>query len=186
MINLLLPFYIATASPPPPPPVYTWCVFQMIQTNTKEMISTAYGMGNVPSATNLTDLCQSFYTRDIRAEDKPLELVSSRGESTITNPDNYWIANTWRSKLIPQELQDYAGLFKTDSDVGNFLTTTTTAAINLMPASPDSMRIPALMISAIESVNSPILRYAAVVFYTPGLPLMSIAALVKAGKLTKR
>lgn len=55
-----------------------------------------------------------------------------------------------------------------------------------MPASPDSIRIPALMISAIESVNSPIMRYAAVVLYTTGLPLMSIAALVKAWKLTRR
>lgn len=89
MINLLLPIYLATASPPPPPPVYTWCVFQMIQTNTKEMISTAYGMGHVPIGTNLTNLCESFYTRDIRAENKPLELVSSRGESTEANPDNF-------------------------------------------------------------------------------------------------
>jgi len=186
MINLLLPVYLATASGPPPPPVYTWCVFQMVQVKSKEMISAAYGMGNVPSGTNLANLCQSFYTRDIRAEDKPLELVSSLGESTESNPDNYWIANTWRRKLTSQELQDYACLFKTDSDVGNFLTTTTTAAINLMPASPDSIRIPALMISAIESVNSPIMRYAAVVLYTTGLPLMSIAALVKAWKLTRK
>jgi hypothetical protein len=186
MINLLLPIYLATASPPPPPPVYTWCVFQMIQTNTKEMISTAYGMGNVPSGINLVSLCESFYTRDIRAEDKPLELVSSRGESTQANPDSYWVANTWRRKLTPAELQAYHCLFNKVETSGNFLTTTTTAAINLMPASPDSIRIPALMISAIESVNSPIMRYAAVVLYTTGLPLMSIAALVKAWKLTRR
>jgi hypothetical protein len=51
----------------------------MIQVNTKEMISAAYGMGNVPSGTNLNGLCQAFYTRDIRAEDKPLELVSVTG-----------------------------------------------------------------------------------------------------------
>ena len=186
MINLLLPIYLATASPPPPPPVYTWCVFQMIQTNTKEMISTAYGMGNVPSGLDLANLCQSFYTRDIRAEDKPLELVSSRGESTQANPDSYWVANTWRRKLTSAELEAYHCLFDKDVSTGNFLTTTTTAAINLMPASPDSIRIPALMISAIESVNSPIMRYAAVVLYTTGLPLMSIAALVKAWKLTRR
>jgi|GEM_PF-691609 len=184
MINFLLPIYLATA--PPPPPVYTWCVFQMVQTNSKEMISTAYGMGNVPSGTNLSDLCQSFYTRDIRAEDKPLELVFSRGESTMANPDNYWIANTWRRSLTPEELEAYHCLFNKDVVTGNFLTSTTTAAINLMPASPDSIRIPALMISAIESVNSPIMRYAAVVLYTTGLPLMSIAALVKAWKLTRR
>jgi len=186
MINFLLPVYIAAALPPPPP-TYTWCVFQMIQVNTKEMISTAYGMGNVPAGTNLASLCQSFYTRDIRAEDKPLELLSSRGESTQVNPDNYWIANTWRRDLTSQELLDYACLFKKDSSgTNNFLTTTTAAAINLMPASPDSIRIPALMISAIESVNSPIMKYAAVVLYTTGLPLMSIAALVKAWKLTRR
>jgi hypothetical protein len=185
MINLFLPIYLATAQPPPPPPTYTWCVFQMIQLNTKEMISTAYGMGNVPTGTNLSDLCESFYTRDIRAEDKPLELVLSRGESTQANPDNYWIANTWRRKLTSAELETYHCLFN-NVETSNFLTSTTTAAINLMPASPDSIRIPALMISAIESVNSPIMRYAAVLLYTTGLPLMSIAALVKAWKLIRR
>jgi hypothetical protein len=58
----LLSFFIATA-PPPPPPTYTWCVLQMIQLDTKEMIIAAYGMGNVPSGTNLSSLCQAFYTR---------------------------------------------------------------------------------------------------------------------------
>jgi hypothetical protein len=89
----LLPFYIATA---PPPPMYTWCTYQMIQLNTKEMISTAYGMGNVPSGTDLNSLCQAFYTRDIRAENKPLELVSSSGTQSPSNPDQYWLSNTWR------------------------------------------------------------------------------------------
>jgi hypothetical protein len=183
MINLFLPVYLATA--PPPPPTYTWCVFQMIQVNSKEMISTAYGMGNVPSGTNLFDLCQSFYTRDIRAEDKPLELVFVRGESTQSNPDNYWISNTWRRNLTAEELETYHCLFNKNVGSG-FLTSATTAAINLMPASPDSIRIPALMIRAIESVNSPIIKYAAVVAYSTGLPLMGIAALVKAWKLTRR
>ncbi len=186
MLNLLLPIYLATASPPPAPPTYTWCVFQMVQTHTKEMISTAYGMGNVPAGIDLNNLCASFYTRDIRAEDKPLELVLSRGESTQSNPDSYWVANTWRRNLTPAELDIYYCLFNKSETSGNFLTSTTTAAINLMPASPDSIRIPALMIAAIESVNSPIMRYAAVVLYTTGLPLMSIAALVKAWKLTRR
>ena len=83
MLLFLLPLYIATT---PPPPVYTWCTFQMIQTNIREMISTAYGMGNVPSGTNLAGLCQAFYTRDIRAEDKPLELISSTGTQSQANP----------------------------------------------------------------------------------------------------
>jgi hypothetical protein len=39
------------------------------------------------------------------------------------------------------------------------------------------------MISAIDSVNSPILRYTAVVMYSTGLPVMLIAGLVKAWKL---
>jgi hypothetical protein len=58
--------------------------------------------------------------------------------------------------------------------------------LNLMPESPDSIRIPALMIAAIDSVNSPILRYAAVVMYTTGLPVMIIAGLVKAWRLASR
>jgi hypothetical protein len=45
---LLLSFVIATSTPPPPP-TYTWCVIQMIQLDTKEMIVAAYGMGNVPA-----------------------------------------------------------------------------------------------------------------------------------------
>jgi hypothetical protein len=55
--------------------------------------------------------------------------------------------------------------------------------LDLMPSSPNSIRIPALMIAALDSVNSPILRYAAVVTYSTGLPIMVIAALVKAWKL---
>ncbi|MEG4641292.1 hypothetical protein [Microcoleus sp. Aus8_D4] len=184
MMQFLLPIYLATASPTPP--VYTWCIFQMIQTQSKEMISAAYGMGNVPSGTDLTGLCQAFYTRDIRAENKPLELISVRGESTTFNPDAYWVANTWRRALTAAELEQYACLFKSSGDVGGFLTTTTSAAINLMPQSPDSIRIPALMIAAIESTNSPILRYAAVVMYNTGIPIMSIAALVKAWKLARK
>ena len=38
-----------------------------IQLDTKEMIVAAYGMGNVPSGTDLNSLCQASYTRDIRA-----------------------------------------------------------------------------------------------------------------------
>lgn len=55
-----------------------------------------------------------------------------------------------------------------------------------MPSSPDSIRIPAQIIAAIDSVNSPILRYAAVVMYKTGVPIMVIAGLVKAWKLVKR
>ncbi|MEG3859546.1 hypothetical protein [Microcoleus sp. herbarium12] len=184
MIQFLLPIYLATA--PLPPPVYTWCTFEMIQTESKEMISAAYGMGNVPVGTDLTELCQAFYTRDIRAENKPLELVSSRGESTTFNPDAYWVANTWRRALTAAELEQYACLFNKNAGAGGLLTSATSAAINLMPQSPDSIRIPALMIAAINSTNSPILRYAAVVMYNTGIPIMSIAALVKAWKLTRR
>jgi hypothetical protein len=143
----LLSFHIATATPPPPP-TYTWCTYQMIQVNTKEMISAAYGMGNVPSGTNLDGLCQAFYTRDIRAEDKPLELVSVTGVQNQTNPDAYWLANT-----------------------------------SLMPTSPNSIRIPALLITALEGIDSPVLKFAAVVSYRTALPIMVIAGLVKAWKL---
>jgi len=184
MIQFFLPIYLATA--PAPPPSYTWCTFQMIQVQSKEMISAAYGMGNVPAATDLPNLCNSFYTRDIRAEGKPLELISTRGETTTSNPDAYWVANTWRRALSPAELDSYACLFNKDSGGTGFLTTATSNAINLMPQSPDSIRIPALMIAAIQSTNSPILRYAAVVLYNAGIPIMSIAALVKAWKLTRK
>jgi hypothetical protein len=52
-----------------------------------------------------------------------------------------------------------------------------------MPTSLNSLRIPALMIAAIDLVNSPIMRYAAVVIYSTGVPIMIIAGLVKAWKL---
>lgn len=55
--------------------------------------------------------------------------------------------------------------------------------IDFMPTSPNSFRIPALMIAAIDLVNSPIMRYAAVVMYSTGVPIMIIAGLVKAWKL---
>jgi hypothetical protein len=42
------------------------------------------------------------------------------------------------------------------------------------------------MKAAIDSVNSPILRYAAVVLYSTGLPVMLIAGLVKAWRLVKK
>jgi hypothetical protein len=179
MFYFLLPTYLATT---PAPTSYTWCTFQMIQTDTEEMISAAYGMGNVPSGASLNSVCQAFYTRDIRAENKPLELISSRGETSTSNPDSYWIANTWRRPLSDSELQQYACLL--NKNTGGFLTSAASKAINLMPESPDSIRIPSLMIGAINSTNSPILKYAAVVMYTTGIPIMSIAALVKAWKLT--
>jgi hypothetical protein len=52
-----------------------------------------------------------------------------------------------------------------------------------MPTSPNSIRIPALLITALESVNSPILKFAAVVTYRTALPVLVIGGLVKAWKL---
>jgi len=179
MMRFLLPIYLATT--PTPPPVYTWCVFTMIQINTKEMISTAYGMGNVPNGTNLNGLCQSFYTRDIRAEDKPLELVSSSGSQSITNPDQFWLSNTWRRPLTPEELEQYDCILNKDGGLA-----LSSKVLDLMPVSPNSVRIPALMITAIDSVNSPIMRYAVIVLYSTGLPIMLIAGLVKAWRLVRK
>src|SRR4028118_2189 len=102
----LLSFLIATA-PPPPPPTYTWCVLTMVQTDTREMIVAAYGMGNVPSGTNLSSLCQAFYTRDVRAENKPLHLITFNGVQNQTNPDLFYLSNTSRRALTAQELKDY-------------------------------------------------------------------------------
>ena len=175
----MLPFLVATT--PPPPPTYTWCIFEMIQVNSAEMISTAYGMGNVPSSTNLTALCQSLYTRDIRAEDKPLELVSLNGIQSQSDPDAFWLSNTWRRPLTAEEKETYDCFL--NKSTGSVLSS---KVLDLMPNSPDSIRIPALMISAINSVNSPILKYAAVVTYTTALPLLTLGGLVKAWRLVRK
>ena len=176
----LLSFLIATSTPPPPP-TYTWCVIQMIQVDTKEMIVAAYGMGNVPPGTDLNSLCQAFYTRDIRAENKPLELITLSGTQNQTNPDAFYLANTSRRVLTQAELEQYHCLF--NKNVGSALSN---KVLDLMPTSPDSIRIPPQIIAAIDSVNSPILRYAAVVMYDTGIPIMIIAGLVKAWKLIKK
>jgi hypothetical protein len=176
----LLSFLIATSTPPPPP-TYTWCVIQMIQIDTKEMIVAAYGMGNVPPGTDLNSLCQAFYTRDIRAENKPLELITLSGTQNQTNPDAFYLANTSRRALTQAELEQYNCLF--NKDAGSALSN---KVLDLMPTSPDSIRIPPQIIAAIDSVNSPILRYAAVVMYDTGIPIMIIAGLVKAWKLVKK
>jgi hypothetical protein len=176
----LLSFLIATSTPPPPP-IYTWCVIQGIQLDTKEMIAAPYGMGNVPSGTDLNSLCQAFYTRDIRLENKRFELVTLSGVQNQTNPDVFYLANTSRRKLTKEELEQYDCLF--NKDAGSALSST---VLDLMPSSPDSIRIPPQMIAAINSVNSPILRYAAVTMYNTGIPIMAIAGLVKAWKLVKK
>jgi hypothetical protein len=176
----LLPFFIATSTPPPSP-TYTWCVLQMIQLDTKEMITAPYGMGNVPSGTDLNSLCQAFYTRDVRAENKRLELVTLSGVQNQTNPDAFYLANTSRRRLTDAELEQYDCLF--NKDTGSALSG---KVLDLMPSSPNSIRIPPQIIAAIDSVNSPILRYAAVVMYKTGIPIMAIAGLVKAWKLVRR
>jgi hypothetical protein len=153
----------------------------MIQLDTKEMIVAAYGMGNVPRGTDLNSLCQAFYTRDIRAENKPLELVTLSGTQNQTNPDAFYLANTSRRALTQGELEQYHCLF--NKDAGSALSN---KVLDLMPSSPDSIRIPPQIIAAIDSVNSPILRYAAVVMYNTGIPIMVIAGLVKAWKLVKK
>lgn len=50
-------------------------------------------------STNLTALCQALSTRDLRAEDKPLELIYSTGTQSQTNPEVFGLANTWRRPL---------------------------------------------------------------------------------------
>jgi hypothetical protein len=154
---------------------------QMIQLDTKEMIIAPYGMGNVPTGTNLNSLCQAFFTRDIRAENKRLELITFNGVQNQTNPDLFYLSNTSIRPLTPAELEQYDCLF--NKDVGSALSN---AALDLMPTSPDSIRIPPQIIAAIDSVNSPILRYAAVVMYNTGIPIMVIGGLVKAWKLVKK
>ncbi len=178
MLSFLFSLHIATTTPPPPPPTYTWCVFQMIQVNSREMITAAYGMGNVPSGTDLNGLCQAFYTRDIRGEDKPLELISTTGVQNQTNPDLFWLANTTRRNLTAQELKDYDCILNRSGSA-----IFSQAMLDIMPESPDSIRVPALMIAAIDQINSPIMRYAAVVLYSTGMPIMVIGGLVKAWKL---
>lgn len=175
---MFLPLFLATASPAPT--VYTWCTFQMVQVDTKEMISAAYGMGNVPSGVDLQDLCQDFYTRDLRAEGKPLELILSLGAQNTTNPDSFWSANTWRRPLTPSELEQYYCFFEGDSDL---FSSTTTSALNAMPSSPDSIRIPALLVAGLQSLNSPIIRYLVSVAFTTALPILGIAGLVKGWRL---
>ena len=177
---LLLSFFLATSTPPPPP-TYTWCVFHMIQVDSKEMITAAYGMGNVPASTDLDALCQAFYTRDIRAENKPLELVLSNGSQSQSDPDAFWLANTSRRPLTQEELEQYDCLLNKGG-----VSVLSSKVLDLMPTSPNSIRIPALMITAIDSVNSPVLRYAAVVLYNTGVPIMIIAGLVKAWKLVRK
>jgi hypothetical protein len=153
----------------------------MIQLDTKEMIVAAYGMGNVPPGTDLNSLCQAFYTRDIRAENKPLELITLSSTQNQTNPDTFYLANTSRRPLTQAELEQYNCLF--NKDVGSALSS---KVLDLMPSSPNSIRIPPQIIAAIDSVNSPILRYAAVVMYNTGIPIMVIAGLVKAWKLVRK
>lgn len=178
MIELIMPFYIATTTPSA---TYTWCVFEMIQVNTKEMISAAYGMGNVPDGTDLNGLCQAFYTRDIRAEDKPLELVNFDGTQSQSNPDEFWLNNTSRRPLTQSEIEQYDCLLNKSGGLA-----LSDKILDIMPTSPDSIRIPALMITAIDSIGSPIIKYTAVVMYTTGLPIMMIAGLVKAWRLASR
>jgi hypothetical protein len=153
----------------------------MIQVDSKEMITAAYGMGNVPASTDLDALCQAFYTRDIRAENKPLELVLSNGSQSQSDPDAFWLANTSRRPLTQEELEQYDCLLNKGG-----VSVLSSKVLDLMPTSPNSIRIPALMITAIDSVNSPVLRYAAVVLYNTGVPIMIIAGLVKAWKLVRK
>jgi hypothetical protein len=153
----------------------------MVQVNTKEMISAAYGMGNVPTGTDLNALCQAFYIRDIRAEDKPLELISFTGTQNQMNPDLFWLTNTTRRNLTSEELELYDCIL--NKGTGAIFSQ---GILDLMPESPDSIRVPALMIAAIDQINSPIMRYAAVVLYNTGMPLMIIGGLVKAWRLAAK
>lgn len=94
------------------------------------------------------------------------------------NPDSYWLANTSRRPLTPAELEEYDCLLNKGG--GSVLSS---KVLDLMPTSPNSIRIPALLIASLETVNSPILKFAAVVTYRTALPVLAIAGLVKAWKL---
>jgi len=95
--------------------------------------------------------------------------------------DLQFICDRYRRRLTDAELEQYDCLF--NKNPGSALSS---KVLDLMPSSPDSIRIPPQIIAAIDSVNSPILRYAAVVMYNTGIPIMVIAGLVKAWKLVKR
>lgn len=90
------------------------------------------------------------------------------------------LANTYRCPLTQAELEQYDCLLNKSG--GSALSS---KVLDLIPTSSDSIRIPALMITAIDSVNSPILRYATVV-YSTGVLIMMIAGLVKAWKLVRK
>ncbi len=88
------------------------------------------------------------------------------------------MANTWRRPLTAAEIEQYDCLLNKSGGLA-----LSNKVLDLMPTYPNSIKIPALMITAIDSVNSPIMRYAAVVMYTTGVPIMIMAGLVKGWKL---
>lgn len=164
----------------PAPTTYTWCVLKMIQTDTHEMIQAAYGMGNTPFVNN--ELCEDFYSRDVRVEGRPVTLVGVTPSVNSNNPDAFWTSNTWRRPMTEQEIQDYA-CYLINSD---FFSSITVQGLKLMPSSPNNIRIPALLLSALQSTNSPIISYAALTVWNTMLPILSIAALTKLWKIIRK
>ncbi|WP_449420114.1 hypothetical protein [Phormidium nigroviride] len=164
----------------PAPATYTWCVLKMIQTDTHEMIQAAYGMGNTPVVNN--ELCEDFYSRDVRVEGRPVTLVGVTPSINTSNPDAFWTSNTWRRPMTEQEIEDYA-CYLINSD---FFSSVTVQGLKLMPSSPNNIRIPALLLTALESTNSPIISYVALTSWNTMLPILSIAALTKLWKIIRK
>lgn len=157
-----------------------FCVLEFVKKSSREYIQTAYGMGNIGSM-NLSELCQDFYSRDIATQSNDLVLINSWGDVS-ENPDQFWLDHNLRRPLSTSELEQYKCFFQDDS----FLTVLGSGAINLMPETPDSFRVPALFLNALDEYNSPILRFLAVQAYSTVLPILSIAAIVKTWKLVKK
>lgn len=158
-----------------------FCVLKLIKKSSKEMIQTAYGMGNIGSGIDLNELCLDFYSRDITTESSDLVLVDSWGD-TSSDPDQYWLTNNSRRPLNEQELEDYSCLWMSD----NFLGVLSTNVTDILPETPDSLRIPSLLLTALSEFDSPILKFLVLEAWSTALPILGIGSVVKLYHLIKR
>lgn len=158
-----------------------FCVLTLIKKSTKEEIKTAYGMGNIGDQVDLDELCLDFYSRDITTQSSDLVLVDSWGDIS-SDPDQFWLDNNSRRLLNDQELEDYACLWSSD----NFLGVLSDNVTDLLPETPDSLRIPSLLLTALAEFDSPMLRFLVLQTWQTALPILGIGSVVKLYHLIKR
>jgi len=121
-----------------------WCAVQYIDTANSNMVSLAVGLGQISDSSD--EVCQdaALHLQIFMSDPGSKKLISAAATliPTGTDPITFYESNTWSRSLTQTDKDTYWCLLSSGGIGGVDLTASGNWLINLMPSSPDEVKIP--------------------------------------------